>query len=75
MPIVAIESYKIGWNPKTKEGGVRIKLANSNQEIAVPVGTAAEFTAVAMVLNESPVSFNTDNGFIHTPGWEPVGGA
>jgi hypothetical protein len=74
MPIVAINSYQIGWNPKTKTGGVRIKLANG-QEISVPVGSADEVSALGVVLNESPVSFNTDNGFIMTPSWEPVGGA
>ena len=73
MPVVAIASYEIGWNPKTKQGAVQIKLENG-QAYPVPVGSAEELSAVAMILNESPVSLNTDNGFIMTANWEPVGG-
>jgi hypothetical protein len=73
MPVVPIASYEIGWNPKTKQGAVRIKLGNG-QEYPVPVGTAEELAALAMILNESPVSLNTDTGFIMTANWEPVGG-
>jgi hypothetical protein len=73
MPLVEIKSYALGWNPKTKEGSLRIKLANG-QDYPVPVSSAAELAALAAILNESPIGLNTDTGFIMTPTWEPVGG-
>jgi hypothetical protein len=73
MPKVPITSFQFGWNPHTKQGAIRLKLS-TGQEVPVPVGTAEEFTAIAMVLNESPVSLITENGYIVTTDWDPVGG-
>jgi hypothetical protein len=73
MPTVEIKGYEIGWNPRAKQGSVRIKLANGS-EYPVPVGSAEELAALGMVLNEEPVVLNTDTGYIMTPDWEPVGG-
>jgi hypothetical protein len=72
MASVPIVGFKFGWNPKTKQGAVQIKLANG-QEYPVPIGNAAELAAVATVLNESPIVLNMDTGYIMTPDWEPVG--
>ena len=72
MPILAIASYAMGWNPKTKQGRASIRL-QAGQVIAVPVGSAEELTAIASILNEAPASFNTDTGEVLT-GWEAVGG-
>jgi hypothetical protein len=73
MPIVSVSKYLLGWNPKTKNGRARISL-QAGQVINVPVGSAEELSALAAILNESPVSFNTDTGEILTAGWEDVGG-
>jgi hypothetical protein len=74
MPFVPIVAYAMKWNFRAKQAAVRIKL-QTGEEIPIPVSNAEELTAVATILNESPVSFNTDNGDIATTSWEPVGGA
>jgi hypothetical protein len=67
---VKIISYGIKWNPKTKHGEVIIRLENGNTT-NVPISSAEEFSAVALVLSRSPVFVNMNTGDIETE-WEPV---
>jgi hypothetical protein len=66
LPIV---SYALAWNPNTKHGQASITTSDG-KILAVPIASAAEFTAVAAVLKESPVFLDLD-GRIST-NWEPV---
>lgn len=71
MSNILITSYQMGWNPKTNQGIIQIRV-QSGEVIKVPVENAQEFSAISLVLNESPIFLNTENGFIATADWEPV---
>jgi hypothetical protein len=66
-----IEEYQLAWHPH-QGTGFRFKLkGTSNWSDWVRVA-AADFAAVALILNEKPVYFNQKTGFIST-GAEPTG--
>jgi hypothetical protein len=69
---VPIIGYGMGWQPKVNKGRITVRLQNG-QNVNLPVESAEEFTALATILNESPVFFDTESGEIVT-GWEQVGG-
>ena len=73
MSILRVDRYAMSWNPKTKTGSIRVVLDNG-KERPIPTLNADEFCALAMVLNESPVSVNIETGDIYTATWEPTGG-
>ena len=70
---VPIVEFGMGWNTATNAGKITIKLVDG-QTVKLVVETAAEFTAIATVLNESPVYWNTEEKSISTD-WEDVGGS
>jgi hypothetical protein len=70
--VIPIVSYRIAWNPQSKQGFVELTLQN-RQTMKLTVA-ADEFVAIATVLNESPVFFNLQSRIIGTD-WEQVGGA
>jgi hypothetical protein len=65
----AIKSYVIGWEPARHRPLASIQLEDGTHH-AVKVETAAELTALAAILRESPVFFY-ENGLI-VSGWEPI---
>jgi hypothetical protein len=67
---VQIKQYEIGWHPQQR-GVITLKLANNSIE-TLKINDAAEFNAIATILNEDPVFFS--DGWIHT-GPEPTGGS
>lgn len=71
MPTIPVIGYALLWKTKQHAGGVRLKLQN-NQVVDVPT-TPDQFAAMAAILNESPVFYRTEDGFLSTE-WEPVGG-
>ena len=73
MAIVEISQYSLSWNHKTKERDITITLLNK-EKVRLQVGDAAEFTALATLLNEKPLYYNTRSGEIIS-GWEPTGGS
>jgi hypothetical protein len=73
MPQIPVVGYSIAWNPRANQGKIALRLQNSPQPQELLVETAEEFTALTMLLNESPVWYVTETGFIVT-GWEQVGG-
>ncbi|HYJ80109.1 MAG TPA: hypothetical protein VEW03_10930, partial [Longimicrobiaceae bacterium] len=60
---------RLGWNLKEKAGGVQLKLENG-QLVKLRIESAAEISAIAAILKESPVFLN-QNGLLVT-GPEPV---
>ena len=72
MPRVEIVGYGLVWNPTSQTGQVTVKYKHG-QTVPIPVKSAADLTAMAMILNESPVYLDTDSGFFMT-GLEAVGG-
>lgn len=66
-----IVNYGLHWNPQTKDGRIILDVGDG-RPIAVAITSAAEFAALAAVLNEKPV-FLEGNGAISTS-WQPVGG-
>ncbi|WP_157452035.1 hypothetical protein [Deinococcus aquatilis] len=72
MANIPIKVYGLIWSPHTHLGGARIVLQNDTVHNIVNL-PAAEFAALAAILNESPIFFNPANGEIST-NWEPVGG-
>lgn len=70
--VVAIRDYILIWNPKRKLGRVDLRL-QTGQGIPIPISSAEEFAAIAAILNESPIGYETVSGDIVT-GWEAVGG-
>lgn len=69
---VPITQFWLAWNPKQKVGYITLKL-QYGQQIRLDVKSAEEFTAIGMILNESPVVWDSDAEVI-TTGWEEVGG-
>jgi hypothetical protein len=69
--MLEIEEYQLAWHPQ-QGPGFRFKLkGTSNWSDWVRV-SAADLTAVALILNEKPVYFNRQTGFMST-GAEPAG--
>lgn len=73
MAIVEIDKYSLTWNHQTKDRDITITLKN-NEKVSLQIGDAAEFSALALLLNETPVYYNTRSGEILS-GWEPTGGS
>lgn len=73
MSRVAIVGYGLSWNPEQKIGEITLRY-QYGQQVKIAVKSAEEFTAMAMILNESPVYLDTDSKFLIT-GWEEVGGS
>ena len=73
MPHISIAEHSLAWHPGANKGRIMLKLLNTPVPQELVVETAQEFAALAMVLNESPVWYVTETGFIVT-GWEQVGG-
>ncbi|MBL8193177.1 MAG: hypothetical protein JNM06_05100 [Blastocatellia bacterium] len=69
MPI-KIDQYEIAWHPQQR-GIIKLKLANNTVQ-TLKINDAAEFNAIATILNEDPAFFS--NGWIHS-GPEPTGGS
>jgi hypothetical protein len=65
----AIKSYVIGWEPARHRPLASVQLEDGTHH-ALKVETAAELTALAVILRESPVFFY-ENGLI-VSGWEPI---
>ena len=65
----AIKSYVIGWEPTRHRPLASIQLEDGTHH-ALKVESAAELTALAVILRESPV-FLYENGLI-VSGWEPI---
>ncbi len=63
-----ITSYTLAWHPGENKGYAKINLGNEIKK--VPIDSAAEFTAVASILRNSPVFVNKE-GLIHTD-WEDI---
>lgn len=72
MSRVAIAGYALAWSPQHKTGLVNLKYQHG-QPVRIPVNTADEFIALAVILNESPVFYDDESRTIQT-GWEEVGG-
>jgi hypothetical protein len=66
-----IESYQLAWHPQ-RGGAFRFKLAGVQNWSPWTKLSSADLAAVAAVLNEKPVYFNSQTGVIHT-GAEPTG--
>ncbi len=66
-----IEEYQLAWHPQ-QGPGFRFKLKGASTWSNWIMVGAADFTAVALLLNEKPVYFNGKTGFIST-GVEPTG--
>jgi len=73
MSRIAIVGYVLSWNPEQKKGVIALKY-QYGQTVPIHVNSAEEFTAMAMILNESPVFFDEASRTIQT-GWEEVGGS
>ena len=71
MAIVEIDQYALAWNHITKSKDITITLKNK-EKVHLNVKDAAEFTALATLLNEEPLYYNTRSGEIIS-GWEPTG--
>lgn len=73
MAIVEIEQYSLTWNHKTKNKSIVISLKNE-EKVELRVEDTNEFSALAILLNEDPLYYNTRSGDIIS-GWEPTGGS
>lgn len=73
MSRVAIAGYGLSWNPEQKIGEVTLRY-QYGQQVKIRVNSAEELTAMAMILNESPVFYDEDSRSLVT-GWEEVGGS
>jgi hypothetical protein len=69
--LVEIREFGMSWNPATKQGEIILHLENG-QAPKVPVSSAEEFAAIALILGETPIFLDTDNGRIQTK-WEAPG--
>ena len=67
MKDIPITEHNYGWNVKSNEGGVIIRLADGSLR-TFAFKNADEFNALTALLSQSPVFYNTENDFIHT-GW------
>lgn len=72
MSKLEVKSYELGWNVRTREGFVRIRLSDERTG-AFKVDTLNELAGWASLLRETPLYAGKD-GWIHT-GPEPVGDA
>ena len=72
MAIVEIDKYSLTWNHQTKDHAIKITLKNK-EKVSLRIDDAAEFSALALLLNETPIYYNTRTGEILS-GWEPTGG-
>ena len=72
MGRVAIVGYGLSWSPEHKTGEVTLRY-QYGQQVKIRVNSAEEFTAMATILNESPVFYDEDSRSLMT-GWEEVGG-
>ena len=65
-----IEAYQLAWHPQ--QSGFRFKLVGAQNWSQWVKVSSADLAAVAAVLNEKPVYFNSQTRTIHT-GAEPTG--
>jgi hypothetical protein len=68
-----ISRYALLWNPNTRSGRISIEVEGTPTPIEVPVGNAAEFSALAALLNE-PVVWLLPTGDMVSD-LRPTGGA
>ncbi len=61
--------YAVRWNAFDKTGRVGLHLQGVNQPVELPVGSAAELAAIGVVLAQSPVFYDDDDGSIRSE-WE-----
>ena len=72
MPQLEVKEYALDWRTKDNKGTVHL-LLEDKQWIKIPCDSAQELAALAAILNESPVTYQTEDGYLHTQR-EPVGG-
>lgn len=72
MAATPVVGHRLGWRVGDNKGVVVLKL-RAGHEVTIEVDSAAELTALAAILNESPVAYDPQTGTLST-GWENVGG-
>ena len=72
MPNIPVDGYTLSWRTQDNQGTVVLTL-RGGRSVPIPCDSAQELAALAAILNESPVSFRTEDGLLFT-GTEPVGG-
>ena len=71
MAAIPVIGYKLAINERGNNAQITLRLKDGT-EVALKPDSAAEFAALAAVLNESPVGFFRETGTLLT-GWEEVG--
>lgn len=67
-----VQGFRLGWNLNERAGGLQLKLDNGRL-VKERIESAAELSAIAAILRESPV-FLDGNGLLYT-GPEPISDA
>ena len=68
MAAIPVVGYRLGISVQGNRGRVILRLQDG-QQIPIDADSPAEFAAVALVLKESPVTYDPANGGLMT-GWE-----
>ncbi len=68
MAEVKVKKYALAWQANTNTGRVVLEVEGSNDAIELDVNSAAEFGAIAAILERKSVKYDTDLGVIRTTG-------
>lgn len=63
--MIPVAHYRIMFSPQTNNGKIDIQLANG-QTLNVPVNSATEYIAVALILQAGNAQFDPTNGVLFT---------
>ena len=66
MSEVKVTKYALAWQAGTNTGRVVLEIEGSNDAIELDVNSAAEFSAIAAILDRKAVKYDTDLGIIRT---------
>jgi len=66
MSEVKVTKYALAWQAGTNTGRVVLEVEGSNNAIELDVNSAAEFTAIAAILERKAVKYDADLGVIRT---------
>ena len=70
MATIQVKDYRMGLNTKANTGKISLRL-EGGQEVTIYPDSAAEFAALAAILNKAPVGYDPDYEALMT-GWETV---
>ena len=66
MSEIKITKYALAWQADTNTGRIVLRLEGVTDAVELDVNSAAEFSAIAAVLERKSVSYDTDLGTIRS---------